>query len=161
MKILVYGGRDFGKLAGLTVKESDYYKQKLREYKFIMEVLHKITVKYSKNFNPDDNWLPTDIEIISGMAPGADSVAVDFATIHYCSLRQFPADWQKYKKRAGFIRNFQMLTEGKPDLGVAFPGNKGTAMMTKLLKDAGIPVEEFTLPSVVPPSQDTSGPAQS
>ena len=37
-----------------------------------------------------------------------------------------------------------MLVEGKPDVGLAFPGGKGTADMTERLRKAKIKVIEFT-----------------
>jgi len=58
----------------------------------------------------------------------------------------FPADWGKYSKSAGYIRNKQMLAEGKPDLVVAFPGGKGTANMVKLAKLANIPIHTIDVP---------------
>lgn len=33
-----------------------------------------------------------------------------------------------------------MLQEGKPDLVVAFPGGRGTAHMTRIAQEAGVPV---------------------
>lgn len=79
-------------------------------------------------------------EIISGMARGADTLAADYAVVNGMVLHKFPADWDKYGKRAGYLRNKQMLEEGKPDLVVAFPGGKGTAMMIKLAEEAGVKV---------------------
>ena len=58
-------------------------------------------------------------------------------------VRGFPADWDKYQKRAGFIRNSQMLNEGKPHAVAAFPGGVGTRMMVGLARRAGVPVREF------------------
>lgn len=69
--------------------------------------------------------------IISGMARGADTLAVDFAKTYNLELLEFPADWDTHKKAAGFIRNQQMIDEGKPDLVVAFPGGNGTADMVR------------------------------
>jgi predicted Rossmann-fold nucleotide-binding protein len=54
----------------------------------------------------------------------------------------FPANWPKHGKGAGFIRNQQMLNEGKPDLMIAFPGGKGTADMIEKAIKAGIKVIE-------------------
>ena len=36
---------------------------------------------------------PSSLEIISGMAKGADSLAVKFAHEHNLALKEFPADW--------------------------------------------------------------------
>ncbi len=79
-------------------------------------------------------------EIISGMARGADSLAVDFAKTYNLPLHTFPADWDKYGRSAGYIRNAQMLKEGNPDLVVAFPGGKGTTNMVSIAEGKGVKV---------------------
>jgi hypothetical protein len=126
MRILVCGGRDFG--------------LKIEEYNFIHGCLNDITKQLSWNYNPNGNWLPTDITIIHGGAEGTDRAASDFASSHFCQERVFLADWNLYGKRAGYIRNQRMLDEGEPDLVVAFPGGKGTPMMKRLALKAGVKV---------------------
>ena len=49
-------------------------------------------------------------------------------------VEEFKADWDKFGRAAGPIRNAQMLREGKPDLVVAFPGGRGTANMVAQAK---------------------------
>lgn len=44
---------------------------------------------------------------------------------------------------AGAIRNAQMIREGKPEAGVAFPGGDGTADMLQRCLDAGLEVVEI------------------
>ena len=60
-------------------------------------------------------------------------------------IKRFPADWSLGRK-AGPIRNRQMLVEGKPDVVYAFyqdkKKSKGTKNMAKQSKDAGILVVE-------------------
>lgn len=90
---------------------------------------------------PDGNYLP-DVFIIAGKARGADTMAVDWAVVNWCEFKEFPAEWDKYGKSAGYIRNKQMLDEGKPDLVVAFPGGKGTHMMIDIARKAGVEVIE-------------------
>ena len=88
-----------------------------------------------------------DFVVIQGGAKGADFLAKVWC---YCytggwfKLRceEYPANWKKYGKGAGPIRNQQMLDEGKPDLVVAFPGNDGTADMVARAKEAGVKVIE-------------------
>lgn len=41
---------------------------------------------------------------------------------------------------AGYIRNAQMLSEGQPNIVIAFPGGKGTEMMVSLAKKKGVQV---------------------
>lgn len=83
-------------------------------------------------------------EIISGGAKGADRMAGQYAISEGIERRIFRAKWNQLGNMAGYVRNRQMLVEGKPDLVVAFPGGKGTAMMIKLAKEAGVPVIEIS-----------------
>lgn len=136
MRILVCGGRDYGNprtLGGMA------------EYRTIGTTLNAITERFSRHYNPNDSWLPADIVIIHGGAPGADTAAGDYAAVHFCQEQCFPADWTLHGKAAGYIRNRQMLVEGKPDLVVAFPGGKGTQMMKDLATKAGIKVIDMTM----------------
>lgn len=87
-----------------------------------------------------DYMLEENITIIHGAASGADSLANTWAKAFNHKIESYPANWNKYGKRAGYIRNTQMLNEGKPDLVVAFPGGKGTQMMINLAEAAGVPV---------------------
>ena len=124
MNILVCGGRDF----------TDYVKMR--------QVLLPLMEKYSKYYDPVDNWLPTDITIVSGGAAGADMYAEDFAIGNFCQLKIFRADWGTHGKAAGPIRNQQMLdeTSGGVDLVVAFPtkNSRGTWDMIRRAEKAGI-----------------------
>lgn len=88
----------------------------------------------------DGNNLPSNIKIISGMAAGADSLALDWAIVNWTELKGYPANWKKYGKAAGMLRNQQMLDEEKPHLVVAFPGGKGTADMVARAKAAKVQV---------------------
>lgn len=50
-----------------------------------------------------------------------------------------PADWGRYGKAAGPIRNQEMLESGI-DLVIALPGGRGTADMVRRAEGAGVPV---------------------
>ena len=71
--------------------------------------------------------------IIHGGAKGADSIAGNLATYFKMKVMKFPAEWDKYGKAAGVLRNQQMLDEGYPDLVVYFhkdlENSKGTKDM--------------------------------
>lgn len=79
-------------------------------------------------------------EIISGMAPGADTLALDWANENMIQSHRFPADWKGHGRAAGPLRNQKMLDEGKPHFVLAFPGGRGTADMIRKAKLAGVPV---------------------
>jgi hypothetical protein len=79
-------------------------------------------------------------EIIHGAARGADRMADAWARMVGLRINPFPADWNRYGKSAGPVRNQQMLLEGRPHLVVAFPGGRGTADMVRQAQAAGVPV---------------------
>lgn len=89
------------------------------------------------------NNIPPGAEIITGMAKGADHMAWKWGHLMGLVVHEFPADWDTYGKKAGPMRNIQMLVEGKPDLVIAFPGGTGTAHMKKIARAAGIKVIEI------------------
>lgn len=72
--------------------------------------------------------------VIEGGATGADQFARDWANTRGVQLMEMQADWDKYGKNAGPIRNKLMIDFGEPDLVVAFPGGRGTDNMKNLAK---------------------------
>jgi hypothetical protein len=156
MRVLVCGGRDFGDLPErynqeFHCREADRdhpdWDKKYKEYYFIKGFLDGFCLAKGL-VTPEDkrdiygNYMPENIIIINVAAKGVDSVADEWAVVNWVPSIQFPADWTKYGKKAGYIRNKQMLDEGKPDLVIAFPGGHGTANMVKLAKEAGVEVVE-------------------
>jgi len=87
---------------------------------------------------------PNEIMIIHGGARGADSLAGEVAQELGFRLRVYPAEWERYGKVAGPLRNTEMLEDGKPDLVLAFhpdlSKSKGTAHMVKIAKRKGVEV---------------------
>lgn len=81
--------------------------------------------------------------LIHGAARGADRLAQAWADDRGVCCLQYPANWNRDGKSAGPIRNRLMLTDGKPDFVIAFPGGRGTADMVKQAKAAGIAVREL------------------
>lgn len=80
--------------------------------------------------------------LIEGEARGLDIRAKAWAKRRGIEVKPFPADWDRYDKAAGSIRNQEMIDEGVPDYGLVFPGGVGTADMRRRLVAAGIPFEE-------------------
>lgn len=76
--------------------------------------------------------------VIEGDAKGADRIAGEWAIARGLELKVFAADWEDLGKKAGLLRNEQMLSEGRPDLVIAFPGGRGTFHMCRLAEDAGV-----------------------
>ena|SRR5215510_7917227 len=81
--------------------------------------------------------------VIHGDARGADRLARDWAKSRDVPDLPFPADWDGLGKKAGPIRNEQMIRDGEPDIVVAFPGGNGTADMVRRARRYRIPVREI------------------
>jgi hypothetical protein len=81
--------------------------------------------------------------IIEGEAPSADSLAREVGEEMNIAVEKYPANWEKFGRAAGPIRNSQMLKEGKPDVVVGFHYNinesKGTKNMLAQAKQKGKP----------------------
>ena len=99
MRVLVCGGRNFSD-GGLLYQALDDLHEE-----------HKFT------------------EVIEGGASGADEGARSWAKDRGVDVVTYWANWFKYGKAAGPIRNEKMISEGKPTLVVAFEGGYGTAHM--------------------------------
>jgi predicted NAD-dependent protein-ADP-ribosyltransferase YbiA (DUF1768 family) len=113
MRVLVCGGRDF------------------HDIDFIVDRLLRLHERFGFT------------TIITGMARGPDRYAYDFAKELGIPTDEYPiekADWNQYGNAAGPRRNQRMLISGKPELGIAFPGGRGTADMTRRLMGQNVPV---------------------
>jgi len=110
MKVLIFGGRDF---------------------KDVDRLYHSMSRFVVQNGNVS--------RVVSGHARGADEMGEMWADEMDLPVDIFPADWEKFGKRAGYLRNVQMADSGL-DYAVEFPGGKGTAMMHHLLIERKIPI---------------------
>lgn len=82
-------------------------------------------------FNKLKNLLNTNDVIISGHASGADKIGEAYARVYHMQVKLFPAEWDKYGKSAGPIRNRKMAEIA--DLVIAFWDleSRGTKSMIK------------------------------
>jgi hypothetical protein len=82
------------------------------------------------------------LTVIVGDARGADAFAAEAAAYHGYDIHLHRADWTRYGKRAGILRNLAMLDE-KPDLVIAFQrnGSRGTQHTINEARRRGIRVE--------------------
>jgi hypothetical protein len=109
MKVIIAGGRDF----------SDY--EKLKNY--CDEILSN----------------KSDVEIVSGVAKGADLLGEKYAEENNYSLKQFPADW-KLGRGAGHIRNTQMANYADTLIAFWDGKSKGTKHMIETAREKGLSV---------------------
>ena len=58
-----------------------------------------------------EKGLPRDAEILEGEAQGVDLLAKDWAEKRGYKVLEYPADWNKFHFKAGFIRNEQMAKD--------------------------------------------------
>tara|TARA_B110000908_G_C10196109_1_gene422987 strand:- start:1015 stop:1371 length:357 start_codon:yes stop_codon:yes gene_type:complete len=80
IKLIIAGGRDF---TNFSVVENEFMR-------LFSDVENK------------------DVEIISGLARGADALGVKLADMYELKLHKYPAQWDKYGKSAGYRRNAEM-----------------------------------------------------
>ena len=86
----------------------------------------------------------TDVEIISGNADGADKLGEEYASIHALKCTVFVPEWKTFGKRAGIVRNKEMLSYAQEEhpVVVAFWDGKsrGTRNMIEIANKAGAEV---------------------
>lgn len=91
---------------------------------------------------------PQGTTVIEGGCRGADRLAAEIARELGFKVVEFRAEWQRYGRAAGPIRNRRMLDEGRPDLVLAFHAaikkSRGTADMIRQARRAGVSVRVIT-----------------
>ena len=121
MRVIITGGKEFNNYEVLATKCN--------------EVL--------RNYN--NGILP--VRIVSGGARGTDTLGEVYAKEMGYELSVFPADWDKYGKPAGTLRNVQMAKFATEDenigLLIAFWDTKsrGTSHMLRTARDYGMNIE--------------------
>lgn len=142
MRVLVFGGRDYGDINPYLdirtiaiFKDVEQYLKNIIEYVYGVDCLKQFVEQATKE-NP--------LVFISGLASGADKLCFAYADFPNVSIDKYPADWNKHGKIAGFIRNQQMIDDGKPDIAIGFPGGNGTKDMIKRLEKSNIKLIKFT-----------------
>lgn len=114
IRIIIAGSREF----------DDYDLLKTVATEVINLFLRKFLTNDISNAN---------LEIISGGAKGADQLGEKFAEEHGYKLTRFPADWKKFGKKAGYLRNIEMAEYAGSDdaFGVLIAFWNGTSKGTR------------------------------
>ena len=119
-RALIYGGRDWRSLYDMTWRLNRLH----RALKFTL-VINGGQVSRDRDAN----------ELY-----GADWQAAVWAKTAGLPVLYFYANWQGEGKAAGPLRNQRMIDEGRPAVGIEFPGGRGTRDMRRRLEGSGIPV---------------------
>jgi hypothetical protein len=109
----------------------------------------------------------SDLTVISGGAKGADSLGREFSQKHGTQYKEFLPDWEQFGKRAGFVRNAEIVKNS--DYVIAFwdGQSKGTRNSLEVAQNLGTPYyaynfvtkEAVTLTEQEKPPQEPSLPA--
>lgn len=112
-KLIVAGGRDFN------------------DYAHLVRAIRAIA---------EGDLADRAVSIVSGMARGADRMAYDFANLNGVVVHEFPADWDRYGKAAGYRRNADMAAFSDGLLAFWDGKSRGTQNMIDTMKKLGKPV---------------------
>lgn len=104
---------------------------------FIRDVMKNLGFDVQK---PDQ---PT--EVVSGTANGIDKAGERFAKDYHIPVKQFPANWDKFGKGAGHIRNKQMADYADALLLIWNGSSSGSAGMKQQMEKLGKPVYEVII----------------
>ena len=84
-------------------------------------------------------------EVVCGMAYGMDQAGLDWADNYKIPVKPFPADWDKYGKSAGHIRNKEMADYADALLVVWDGKSRGSKNMKENMLKLNKPVYEVVL----------------
>jgi hypothetical protein len=73
-----------------------------------------------------------DIVIVSGTASGADRLGERYAASRSYRVDRYPADWDKYGKRAGYLRNETMAQNADALVALWDGKSRGTEHMLNI-----------------------------
>ena len=107
--------------------------RKFLDYDFMCQELDKL-------FNESRTFAGHEVKIISGMADGADTLAIRYADEHKLTKVLFPANWKRYSCIAGFLRNEDMLSLATHLVAFWDGISSGTHHIIEIAKEKGIPV---------------------
>lgn len=83
-------------------------------------------------------WKPS--LVICGLAKGADTLGKEWAIEQGIQVEEYPADWPKYGRAAGFIRNAQMADDAEALIALWDGVSKGTAHMITIARKRNLKV---------------------
>lgn len=78
--------------------------------------------------------------VVSGGCRGVDKIGEELAEFLKLQCKIFPADWNKYGKKAGYIRNCEMAEYADALIAIWDGKSRGTKMMIDIAKKKGLKV---------------------
>ncbi|OFC50253.1 hypothetical protein BAE47_02860 [Acidithiobacillus thiooxidans] len=111
----------------------------IRDGQMVFEKLDKLLV----------NLAGPGLEIVSGLAAGPDSLGKEWADQHAVATALFPADWKRFGKKAGFIRNQDMSWYGTHLVAFWDGQSSGTRNMIETAERDGLTVKVVHTPQEV------------
>jgi hypothetical protein len=81
-----------------------------------------------------------NIEVVSGMASGPDTLGAEWAAAKHLSVAKFPANWKRFGKAAGMVRNAVMSWYGTHLVAFWDGTSRGTANMIETANRDGLKV---------------------
>lgn len=75
------------------------------------------------------NQISSKMSVVCGMAKGADTLGLRYAKENELVVYKFPANWDKYGKSAGYVRNKEMAEHADALLAFWDGKSKGTKNM--------------------------------
>ncbi len=84
-------------------------------------------------------------EIVSGTCSGVDTCGERYAKEHNIKLTKFPANWTKYGKAAGPIRNQSMALYADVAIVIHHTCSKGSMNMLQCMKQLNKPCIDITI----------------
>jgi hypothetical protein len=82
-------------------------------------------------------------QVVCGMARGADKLGYDWARANDIPIAEFPADWNRYGKSAGYKRNAEMAKNADALLALWDGQSRGTNNMIYLAACNNLQVHIF------------------
>ena len=79
-------------------------------------------------------------EVVCGLAKGADTWGKYWAQYYNIPVKEFPADWEKYGKAAGVLRNKQMADYADTAIVFIWDNSRGSKNMIDTMQKLGKPV---------------------
>ena len=112
-KVIIAGGRDFV------------------DYNLLREKVNNILIEKRATHK---------IVIVSGCARGADTLGMRYASENTFDVDEYPAEWDKYGKKAGYMRNVEMAENADALIAFWDGKSKGTKHMIDIATERNLPI---------------------